>query len=502
MPDPVVRLDPARLPVEPGGQVRTVLTVANTGPLVEGYTVTVLGAAAAWAHVLTPEISVYPQQETSVVVVFAPPAGAAVAGEVPYGLRVASLVDGAAAAVVEGDLEIGRVFGLQATLTPVNSTGRWSARHRVAFTNWGNAPVRLRLMPSDADERLGFLVSPEVVDVTLGGTAVARLRVRTRAPTLRGAPARLPFRVVGEPDPPSPRPAVPGAPDPRRPVLDGTFNQKPVLSKAVVIAAVLGVAAAVALAGYALSRPGGSGGAGLGTGAPAPPTVTATPVDAANVQLVWKPVAGADGYTAVVSSQSNDFKRIDFDSALTAGIVPGLAPSTEYCFVMTAVRGKQPSAPSMQVCAKTPAPPVPTQPPSGGTISSPGGATSMPPTAGGSAGTRPPDVPADQPIFGPADWVAVVYVHDVNDPLSAMAEEERASLKPPTPAKAYVLKAMYYPGLGFSPSTLAVSVGPFAAKDLALAYCRTLPTGCADQRPPGALTSPTRPSPTPSPGSS
>src|SRR5659263_506402 len=143
MPDPVVRLDPARLPVEPGGQVRTVLTVANTGPLVEGYTVTVLGAAAAWAHVLTPEISVYPQQETSVVVVFAPPAGAAVAGEVPYGLRVASLVDGAAAAVVEGDLEIGRVFGLQATLTPVNSTGRWSARHRVAFTNWGNAPVRL-----------------------------------------------------------------------------------------------------------------------------------------------------------------------------------------------------------------------------------------------------------------------------------------------------------------------------------------------------------------------
>ncbi len=508
MPDPVLRLDPVRLPVEPGGQVRTVVTVANTGPLVEGYAVTVLGEAAAWAHVLTPEISVYPQQETSVVVTFAPPAGATTAGEVPYGVRVVSLVDPSAAAVVEGDLEIGRVFGLQATLTPVNSTGRWSARHRIAFTNWGNAPVRLRLVPSDADERLGFLVSPEVVDVPLGGTAQARLRVRTRAPTLRGAPARLPFRVTGEPDPPSPQPLVPGAPDPRRPVLDGTFNQKPVLSKGVVTAAVLGVVAVVALAGYALSRPGGNGAPALGSGAPAPPTVTATAVDAQSVQLLWKPVAGADAYSALVSKDGNVIARVPFDGALTVGVVPRLAASTTYCFVMTAVRSKQPGAPSPQVCTTTPAAVAGTASPSA-TATPSGGAATTPPATGvvGGTPTRPAGVPDSQPVFRASDWVAVVSLFPVEDSTSSQVAAAVGALKPTPPAAAYALQSVYYPGLGFTRPTAVVAVGPFATKTAAAAFCATVPSGCQpgnETGQPGPPTTPPNPpsSAAPSPASS
>ncbi len=73
-------------------------------------------------------------------------------------------------AVVEGDLDLGRVFGLQAKISPVTSTGRWRGRHLVQFTNWGNAPVRLKLTPTDPDEKLGFVVHPEIVEVPIGAT--------------------------------------------------------------------------------------------------------------------------------------------------------------------------------------------------------------------------------------------------------------------------------------------------------------------------------------------
>ena len=117
MADPLISLDTEHAFVQPGGQVRVTVTITNTGNLVEGYWLQVLGPAAAWAEVVPPEISVYPQQDATAAVILSPPAdGSALSGVLPFGVLASSTdVLGAAtygaefASVVERD----NVFGVQ-----------------------------------------------------------------------------------------------------------------------------------------------------------------------------------------------------------------------------------------------------------------------------------------------------------------------------------------------------------------------------------------------------
>src|SRR6478735_4427261 len=238
MTDPIVRLETAQLSIEPGGQGRTLVTVRNLGTIVEGFRLQILGEGVSeWARVTPPEVQVYPEQEATAVVVFSPPAGNLTrSGTLPFAVRAESVVDTDTSAVAEGDLDIGRVFGLQSKITPVTSSGRWRGKHFLEITNWGNAPIRLKLAAMDPDGRLAFLIGPETLDLPLGVTGHAQLRVRTLKPFLRGPATRLPFQVLAEPDPPD---AVTGPPsligNPRRATLDGAFVQRAIVSKVTVV---------------------------------------------------------------------------------------------------------------------------------------------------------------------------------------------------------------------------------------------------------------------------
>ena len=167
-------------------------------------------------------------------------------------------MDPDASAVAEGDVEVGKVFGLQAKIVPVTSSGRWRGRHTVQLSNWGNAPAKLRIVASDPDAALGFYVRPDVVELPLGGTATVRVSVRTRKPFLRGTPVRLPFQIVAERADAGPEPTAPALPysDPSRPVVDGALNQKPILSKAVVALLSLILVAGLGLGAYVVVRDG------------------------------------------------------------------------------------------------------------------------------------------------------------------------------------------------------------------------------------------------------
>ena len=114
MADPLITLDTERTSAQPGGQARVPVTVTNPGTVVEGYQLIVLGPLAPWAEVVPPEVSVYPQQETTAAVVISPPTGTGVpSGVQPFGVIARSTVHADASAVAEGDIEIGQVFGLQ-----------------------------------------------------------------------------------------------------------------------------------------------------------------------------------------------------------------------------------------------------------------------------------------------------------------------------------------------------------------------------------------------------
>ena len=70
MTDPILRLDPARLSVEPGRQATLTLTVTNPGTIVEGYSVDVVSTIPMpWVEVTPSTLSVYPQQEATAVIV-------------------------------------------------------------------------------------------------------------------------------------------------------------------------------------------------------------------------------------------------------------------------------------------------------------------------------------------------------------------------------------------------------------------------------------------------
>ncbi|MGA8248173.1 MAG: hypothetical protein WB797_14815 [Nocardioides sp.] len=400
MADPVLRLEPARVAVEPGGQATLVVTVNNPGTIVEGYSVDVVSTIPMpWVQVTPPNLQVYPQQEATAVITFAPPTGpGAPGGSLPFGVRVWSEVEGGGSAVAEGDLDIGSVSGLQAKLTPIASSGRWSGRHTLKVSNWGNAPARLRIAPEDPDQSLGFLVSPDVLDIPLGGEAVTRLRVRTRHPTLRGSPQRLPFQVACEPDPP---PQVPGprptTSTPGRPVVDGAFNQKPILTRTVVAVAGLALVAGVAAAAYLLTRPGSAPVAQTQQlDAPTGLVATASP---GIVAFTWDAVADVDSYTLEqvlpVNNEAPIFSAPDPDNPALLQSRIQVQTADHYCYALIALKkGATPSAPSDQVCVDTTLPANassgPTASPSIVPISPGESPPSSPPTSPGSGATAPP----------------------------------------------------------------------------------------------------------------
>jgi hypothetical protein len=465
--DPVLRLETTHLTAEPGGQARAEFTVLNPGTIVESYTLDVVGEQPIpWAEVTPPVLSVYPQQQETATVVFNPPTGpTGPGGTVSFGIRAKSQVDPSNSAVVEGQLEIGRVFGLQAKLTPVTSSGRWRGLHTIQISNWGNTPARLRITASDPDQALGFLVRPDVVDVPLGATVTARIKARTRKPVLRGSASRLPFKVVGEPDPPPPpgTPAPAGA-DPSRPVVDGAFNQKPILTRAVVTAATLAAVALVGILAFALTRGGDAAEVptGDGTTLPAAPVLTAKPGGPGTVALVWATVPNIDSYVLhSVDEAGETFKsERNVDVKQTAKIVAGLQGSTKYCFKLGAVNGKLEGPSSAVACATTvPTPagtpsgpvssPAPSGGPSGGPTTGPPGDT--PPTSATTPDSSPSGSASVGPggvQFRPGEWIAVVTFQPAGSGAAEQVARDLAARLSSGGVEAKVLHATgNYPGL-------------------------------------------------------
>jgi hypothetical protein len=385
--DPFVSLDVDRIAVEPGGQVSVTIKITNPGTIVEGYRVEVVGEGVSdWGEALPPEISIYPQQDASAVIVFSPPGGTgAPGGTWPFGIRVRSTEDADASAVVEGDLEIGKVFGLQAKLLPVNSSGRWRGRHVVQLSNWGNAPAKLRLTASNQDEALGFLVRPEMVELALGGEARAMVWVKTKTPRLRGATTRIPFTVTAEQaDAPAQQgPASPYGGTPDRPTADGAFNQKPILTAGAVMLLALILLAVGGGVAWALTRKPPPEATFQELGPPEPPlNVKVEPVGPDSVVVQWEAVPNVEGYTVVqVRPDGKTTGSKPVPGTDLAKPIGELTPATNVCFAVQSRRGDLSSPFSAKACADTlAAQPTASPSPTGGAPTSVPGTTS--PSAG------------------------------------------------------------------------------------------------------------------------
>ncbi|MFG1804913.1 hypothetical protein [Streptomyces sp. NPDC049040] len=243
-------LDAAPVPVLPGEQARIVLEVRNSSTIVEAYTFEVLGAPAAWTVVEPAELSLYPNTTGQVTLVASPPRDTTVPpGDLPLAVRVLPQERPESATVPEGTLEVLPYAEATAELTPQMAQSRGRARFQVAVDNRGNHPLTVGLRGADRSQalRFGFPASPTVVDP--GRAAFIQVPVRPKRRLWRGVAVPHAFQLTVTPA--SQQAVVEPI------VLDGTFVQQPVLSSALLRAAVAVVALAGILLGiwYGLLRP-------------------------------------------------------------------------------------------------------------------------------------------------------------------------------------------------------------------------------------------------------
>jgi hypothetical protein len=211
-------LQPATLTVEPGGQAACIVTVRNTSTIVEQFTITVLGEPSAWAQVDPPAISLLPEGERTVTVVFRPPrAPVPRAANLPFAVKAIPTKQAEDTAVEEGDITVNPFIEVMPALKPRASRGATVGHHVLRLTNRGNTPVDAALTASDPDELLKLRVRPTQLRMLPGATSAARVDVRPRKIRFFGQPQPLPFQVQVQPT---------GAP---MATVDASLMQRPIL---------------------------------------------------------------------------------------------------------------------------------------------------------------------------------------------------------------------------------------------------------------------------------
>lgn len=226
--------------VEPGDEAALSVHVANSGTTVEELRLEPVGPCAQWSSVEPERLSLYPGASGSAEVRIRPPrlSGTA-AGDTTLGLRVVPTSDANQPVVAERPVTVLPFTEVAAELVPRSSHSAWRGRHKAAVDNRGNTPVAVALTAQGASERVKFVLEPAELTIPAGETKLARLNARPARRLWRGAPTTHTFQIVvalrSDEDGPAPQPTV----------LDGTYEQQPLLPRWLPKA----VAATVLLAG-------------------------------------------------------------------------------------------------------------------------------------------------------------------------------------------------------------------------------------------------------------
>lgn len=245
-------LDESSVSAAPGEETALALQVLNSGRTVEEYRFEVVGACAAWSAVEPSVLSLYPGDSGTVSLMLRPPRDSTVpAGETPFGIRVVPTSEESATVVPEGRVTVLPYTETTAELVPRSSHGALSGRHRLAVDNRGNTPVTVRLGARPGTELARVVFAAPELRIEPGRAEFGKLRVRPAKRMWRGTPVTHPFQVFATPQAAEDQ-------EPLEPVLlDGSYQQEPILPawlpRALVVAAVI----LIALVGlwYALLRP-------------------------------------------------------------------------------------------------------------------------------------------------------------------------------------------------------------------------------------------------------
>ncbi|MFD4857568.1 COG1470 family protein [Streptomyces atratus] len=245
-------LDDSSVTAAPGEETALPLRILNSGSTVEEYRFEVVGACAAWSTVEPATLSLYPGDSQTVSLVLRPPRDSTVlAGETTFGIRVVPTSEQGDTVVPEGRVTVLPFTETTAELVPRSSHGAWRGRHQLAVDNRGNTPATVRLGAQSGTERARVTFAADALQIAPGRAEFGKLRIRPAKRVWRGTPVTHPFQVVATP-------VVTEGQDPVAPVvLDGSYQQEPILPRWLPRALITAAVLLIALVGlwYALLRP-------------------------------------------------------------------------------------------------------------------------------------------------------------------------------------------------------------------------------------------------------
>ncbi len=223
-----IEVEPRRITVAPGLPTIMTVRVVNTGTVISGHRVRVLGVDPRWVHLDQDQLSLFPDAAGVVVLSVTLPKGIP-AGVRHVGVEVLELTPPGDRQMVEVELTVPSELGLRVELDPASTTGGRSASVGVLVDNIGNSDVEIDLSGSDDEAQVQFAFRPAWATLAPGERTLATVALRAKRP-LFGSPRIRPFNVL----------VGPGQP----PVSAfGTWVQKPLLSRGAI--ALLGLVAAI-----------------------------------------------------------------------------------------------------------------------------------------------------------------------------------------------------------------------------------------------------------------
>jgi len=214
--------------VEPGRLLPVSVTITNTGELIGGYTLRVLGADPSWVRLETERVSLFPGTSQTVLVRLAIPDGLA-AGERRIAIQVRELTEPHAIAVEEIEVLVPAAPAVHVQLDPVTVYGGRRASFGAVVENRGNTTLTGQLGGTDAEDKLKFAFAPETIRLAPGEHRIVELTTRAKRP-LTGSPAVRVFTVHLRDPETAPAAANPEAEEPPA-LATGTFLQRPWLSR-------------------------------------------------------------------------------------------------------------------------------------------------------------------------------------------------------------------------------------------------------------------------------
>lgn len=188
-----VEISPTRLEGLAGIAHTVTITITNTGDLIGGYAVRVLGADPEWVSLDNQALSIFPESSTVVVATIRVPDGL-VSGTRRIGIQVRELTPPESVTVEEIDLEIAAAPGLTLVLDPITVSGGSAQATSLLAENTGNTTLAGRFTAVDPEDGVAFTFRPERVKLAPGQRVSADLHLKARRPWF-GNPAIRTFEL-------------------------------------------------------------------------------------------------------------------------------------------------------------------------------------------------------------------------------------------------------------------------------------------------------------------